>query len=292
VWVDQTGAEAPVTATRYPYSTPRLSLGDQKIAYVTAGREYQVWIYDLSKATYTRVTSEGKARHPIWAPDGKRLLFAWHRSLAENLFMQVCDSSLPMERLTTSQYRQLPASWSSDGKTVAFVELHPDSRWDIAALDMGLLRVAPLLNSRFDEVFPEFSPDGRWMAYTSDESNRFEVYVSPLRGLGMKHQVSSEGGTEPLWERNGKQLFYRRGDQIWVADVQTDDGFSTSKPRMLFERTGMRIGFPLRSWDVSPNGKRFLMVKLEERQPTPVTELIFVQNWFEELKRLCPTTGD
>ena len=104
----------------------------------------------------------------------------------------------------------------------------------------------------------------------------------------MKHPVSSEGGSEPLWARNGKQLFYRRRDQVWVVDVRTDGGFSTSKPRLLFEQPGYSAGIPIRSYDLSLDGQRFLMVKLEQRKPTPVTEMILVQNWFEELKHLVP----
>jgi hypothetical protein len=107
----------------------------------------------------------------------------------------------------------------------------------------------------------------------------------------MKLQVSSEGGAEPLWSRNGKQLFYRRWDQnqVWVVDVRTNGGFATSKPRLLFEKPGYEAGYPIRSWELSLDSQRFLMVKLEQRKPTPVTEMILVQNWFEELKQKVPT---
>jgi len=196
-----------------------------------------------------------------------------------------------MERLTTSEYYQRPGSWSSDGKTVAFVEGHPgDTGNDIAVLDTHSGRVKPFLNSQFNEVYPDFSPDGRWLAFTSDESKRDEVYVQPFPGPGMKYQVSSEGGVQPLWARNGKELFYRWQDQVWVVDVQTDGGFRASKPRLLFEKAGYSgVVIPVRGYDLSLDGRRFLMVKDEQRKPTPVTEMILVQNWFEELKRLLPT---
>jgi arylamine N-acetyltransferase len=106
----------------------------------------------------------------------------------------------------------------------------------------------------------------------------------------MKHQVSNEEGTAPLWSRNGKQLFYRRQDQVWVVDVRTDGGFATSKPRLLFERPGYYSTSPIRSYDLSLDSQRFLMMKLDQRKPTPVTEMILVQNWFEELKRLVPAS--
>jgi serine/threonine protein kinase/Tol biopolymer transport system component len=288
VWVDQKGAEQLVTVLKFPFFAPRLSPDGQKIAYATAGREWQIWVYDLSRGTNSRLTDEGMADYPVWTPDGKRLLFNWQRSLVQNLFWRPYDGSSPIERLTTSEYDQFAGSWSSDGKTVALADSHPGTSYDIALLDVPSGRVTPFLNSRFNEAYPEFSPDGRWIAYKSDESGRDEVYVRPFPSPGMKYPVSSEGGTQPLWARNGKQLFYRRGDQVWVVDVRAEGGFTTSKPRLLFEKSGYIMGAPIRSYDLSLDGQRFLMVKLDQRKPTPVTEMILVQNWFEELKRLMP----
>jgi len=288
VWVDQRGTEQPVTALQFTFWTPRLSPDGQRIAYVTVGRESQVRVYDLVRGTNSQLTGEGMTIRPIWAPDGKRLLFGWKRSLAFSLFWQPYDGSSPMERLTTSEYEQWPGSWSSDGKTVALVEVHPDTGSDIAVLDVPSGHVTPFLNSQFDERFPDFSPDGRWIAYSSDESKRDEVYVRAFPGPGMIQQVSSEGGKEPLWARNGKQLFYRRQDQVWVVDVRTDGGFAMSKPRLLFEKPGYVTGSPIRAYDLSLDSQRFLMVKQEQMKPAPVTEMILVQNWFEELKHLVP----
>jgi dipeptidyl aminopeptidase/acylaminoacyl peptidase len=194
-----------------------------------------------------------------------------------------------MQRLTTSEHSQWPGSLTPNGSTLAFVEVHPDNAHDILLLDLQSHRVTPFLNSRSDEAYPTFSPNGRWLAYSSDESARQEVYVRPFPNPGGKWKLSLEGGTEPLWARNGKQLFYRWQDQVWAVDVRTDTEFNPGKPHLLFEKAGYRIAVPVRSWDISPDGQRFLMVKLEERKPQPVTDMILVQNWFEELKRLCPT---
>jgi serine/threonine protein kinase/Tol biopolymer transport system component len=288
VWVDQRGKERSITDLQFPFFAPRLSPDGQKIAYGTAAREWQVWVYDLSRGTNSRLTAEGRAVYPIWFPDGKRLLFAWQKAQAMNLFWQPYDGSSSMERHTTSEYDQNPGSWSPDGKLVALVEWHPDVRTDIVILDIGSGSVTPFLNSQFNESYPEFSPDGRWMAYTSDESTRAEVYVREFPGPGMKYQISNEGGNQPLWARNGKKLFYRWQDQVWVVDYQTDGGFSTSKPRLLFEKSGYGGGSPIRSWDLSLDGQEFLMIKPEQREPAPVTEMILVQNWFEELKERVP----
>jgi serine/threonine-protein kinase len=287
VWVDQKGVEQPVTPLQFSFNIPRLSPDGRRIAY--GALESQVWVYDLDRSINSLLISEGMALGVIWTPDGKRILFAWQKSLALNLFWQPYDGSSPMERLTTSEFEQRPSSWSSDGKTVALVETHPDTKFDIAVLDVLSRHVTPFLNSPSNETFPEFSPDGRWIAYASDESKRIEVYVRPYPGTGMKYQVSIEGGVQPLWARNGKQLFYRWGDQVWGVDVQTNGGLAINKPRLLFKKSGYHLGGPIRSYDLSLDGQRFLMIRLEDRKPSPLTEMTLVQNWFEELKRLVPT---
>jgi len=207
-----------------------------------------------------------------------------------NLYLQTADGSYPMKRLTTSECSQTPGSLTPDGATLAFVEEHPGSTGnDILLLDLKSRQVTPFLTSRSYEEHPEFSPDGRCLTYSSDESGRPEVYVRPYPNPGGKWKLSLEGGTEPLWARNGKQLFYRWEDQVWAVDVRTDQGFTPGKPRLLFEKPSYRMSRPVRCWDFSPDSQKFLMVKLDDRKPQPVTEMILVQNWFEELKRLCPT---
>ena len=195
-----------------------------------------------------------------------------------------------MERLTRSESHQRPSSCSPNGDMLVFHEYSANSGSDVMLLNMSDRRVTPLLDSRFDEMYPEFSPDGRWLAFTSNElAERSEVYVQPFPGPGAKYQISNEGGTEPLWAKNGKQLFYRRSGQVWAVDVQSGSGFEAGKPRLLFEKPLYLTGSPVRGWDISPDGQRFLMVKVEERNPQPITEMIFVENWAEEIKQKAPT---
>ena len=288
VWVDRKGTMKPITPFKAPFWAPRLSPDGQHIAYVTMGEDWRAWIYDLHRGIATQLANEGKTDFPVWTPDGKRVAFKWWTSGEPNIYWQPTDGSTARERLTNSEFHQVPSSFSPDGSTLAFVEGRPDRGLKINLLDLKSRRVTPLLNSQADESFPEFSPDGHWLAYVSNESDRNEVYVRPYPGLGAKTQVSSAGGDAPAWSRDGNQLFFRSGCELWVTDVRTAATFSASKPRLLFKQDCMN-SLPTRDWDVSPDGQHFLMTKLSTRKPQPVTELILVQDWFEELKRLVPT---
>ena len=290
VWVDARGETEPITNFRAPFFAPRLSPDGDHIAYSTLGKERQVWIYDLPRGTATRLTSEGMASWVAWTPDDRRLAFGWSMNGLANIYWEFADGSAPMERVTENEYDQYPASWSPDGQTLAFVQNHPDNRNDILFLGIRDRKVTPGLNSRFQETYPEFSPDGRWIAYTSNESGRDEVYVQAFPGPGGRVQISSEGGTEPVWSRSGRQIFYRQRDQVWATDIRIGSRLTVGKSRLLFEQAGFGWGFPVRSWDVSRDGRRFLMVKLDERRPQPLNEMILVQNWFEELVGLRPKT--
>jgi hypothetical protein len=289
--VDQKGDSYLDINLKVPGALPRFSPDGGRIAYTTMGVESKLWIYDLNRATSSPLTDEGIVYSSVWMPpDGKRLIFAWHKTGSSNLYWQPADGSLPKERLTTSVNNQLPGSFTPDGKTLAFVEDNPETRCDILLLDIDSRKITPLLNSKAFEGFPEISPDGNWLAYVSDESGQAEVWVRPFPGSGAKYKISNEGGISPIWSKNGSQLFYRNGtgNQVWVVDIRLDGGFSPSKPRLLFKKQ-IEIGWPTRNWDLWPEGKGFLILKPEDLEPQPVTEIFLVENWFEELKRLVPT---
>ena len=288
VWVDRLGVEEAVPSPPLPYVGPRLSPDGRKIAYLVWGRKAWIGTNSLESGTNGPLPGEGLPSFPIWTPDGRSLLFGWIKAGVQSVYRQLSDGSSLMERLTTSGNQQDVSSCLPDGKSVAIVEVTKDTGADVRILDIPSGSVTPFLDSKFNERYPEFSPDGRWLAYASDESGRNEIYVRPFPGPGMKYAISTEGGREPLWSRDSR-LFYRWQGQIWEVDVRTDGAFSASRPRLLFDKPGyMATGEPIRSYDLSFDGKKFLMVKLEQRKPSPVTELVLVQNWFEELKRLVP----
>jgi Tol biopolymer transport system component len=171
---------------------------------------------------------------------------------------------------------------------VAFFEITPTTGYDIWVLRMGDRKAQPFLRTPFNESVPRFSPDGHWLAYVSDESGRWEIYVQPYPGPGGKWQISTEGGTEPAWNPNGRELFYRSGDKMMAVEIATQPSFAVGKPRMLFEGPYQASPATGPNYDVSPDGQRFLMLKPSEAREAAPTQINVVLNWFEELKRRVP----
>jgi len=290
VWVTRNGVEQPLAAPVHDQRNPRLSPDGRRLAMTIDEPETQVWLYDLSREMLTRLTFEGNDNiFKVWTPDGKRIAFNSNKEGPGNIFWLLADGSGGLERLTTSKYNQAPSSWSPDGQLLAFTENNPTTGWDIWVLRMGDRKTQPFLQTRFNEGMPQFSPDGRWLAYVSDESGRYEVYVQPYPGPGGKSQISTDGGTEPMWNRNGRELFYRNGNKMMAVDAATQPSFSVGKPRMLFERAYEPGPLPVANYDVSSDGQRFLMLKLVEQEQAAPTQINVVLNWFEELKRKVPT---
>jgi len=177
---------------------------------------------------------------------------------------------------------QSPLSWSPDGSVLAFA-----NGGDIWLFPLsGERKARPFIQSRFSETMPAFSPDGRWLAYVSDDSGRPEIYVQPFPGPGAKYSISTDGGSEPVWARNGRELFFRDGNRMMVVQVNTQPGFSAARPRLLFVESF--AGNPSRvNYDVSPDGQHFVMLKPGEQEQA-VSQIMVIQNWFEELKRRVP----
>ena len=222
----------------------------------------------------------------VWTPDGKRITFRSDQGGSQlNLFWMPADGSGPAERLAASEYTQTPWAFSPDGKSLVFSTINITNGDDFWVLPLdGERKPYPLLQTQFNDFVATFSPDGHWIAYMSDESGQFEIYVRPFPGAVGVWQISTGGGSDPVWARSG-ELFYRNGDKMMAVDVRTTPIFKAGVPRLLFEER-FAPGVFL-AYDVTPDGKRFLIVKSAEQEQTSI-QINLVLNWFEELKRRVP----
>ena len=294
VWVDRTGRDQPMTQTRRWFAGVQLSPDGRKLA-TWLNDDRQVWVLDIERNLLSRVTTEDSSYWNVWSADGRRIAFNTVRadSPGTSIFWQVADGSKPAERLTKTELLQQPRGFTPDGTLLIYQEQDPMTAYDIGVLPMekgGQPR--KLLNTRFNEFQPRLSPDGRWLAYVSDESGQDEVYVRPFPAMDVKWQVSNGGGLEPAWTRDGRELFYRTtrspslGTTLMAVAISTTKGFQAEAPKRLFEGPYDMVPVYGQEYDVSPDGKRFAMIKFEP--PQSPSHLEVVLNWFEELKRRVP----
>ncbi len=306
VWVSRDGREEPLAAPPRYYNQPRLSPDGRRIAVdVVAGEQMQVWLYDISGDSLSPFTFTGVNRHPVWTPDGTRIAFQSDREGPQQVFWKRADGSGVEERLTRNSATQagnvydIPYSFTPDGQVLTTSKVGPTTGADVWAVPVrraSSAAVGPpeprlVLHSTAADGSPQLSPDGRWLAYASDESGRREIYVQAFPDPGGKWQVSTDGGNEPLWNANSRELFYRSGDRMMSVEINTAQGFVPGKPRGLFTGRYRKSSnwWARPNYDVSADGQRFLMLQNEGEDSTPPTEIAVVLNWAAELRRLVAT---
>ena len=310
VWVDRQGRETPIPVPPRALMYPRIHPDGRRVALSAVDQESDLWLWDVERTTLTRMTFDpGIDTYPVWTPDGRRLTFSSERGGDRNLFWQAADGTGTVERLSESVNQQDSSAVSPDGTRLIFHESTATTSVDLMQLELGdarasggsaggqpvgARRVTPLVQTRFNERNGMVSPDGRWLAYEADDSGQFEIYVRPYpeatRGLW---QVSTGGGTRPLWARTGQELFYvSPTSALMRVGVERGPTWAAGTPTKLlnegyFTVPGANAG---RTYDISPDGQRFLMIKVgggSDQAAAP--QIVVVQNWFEELKRLVPT---
>jgi eukaryotic-like serine/threonine-protein kinase len=311
VWVDRKGQETPIAAPPRQYTAPRLSPDGTRVALTIRDQEQDIWIWDLARGTpLTRLTFDpGIDQDPVWTPDGRRIVFASQRGGASNLSMQAADGTGGVERLTTGPDNQTPTWVAPDGTGVLGWTVSPKTKGDIVwfpiessagrsrsgpVSGVSLARAEPLVSTPAMEFHPEISPNGRYMAYQSNESGRLEIYVRPFpRVNDGRWQLSTGGGTRPVWARNGRELFFvDPANTLMAVPVQASGAtFAMGNPVKLFETAYAPTLNSPRDYDVTPDGQRFLMIRenvARDGNAMPAG-MVVVQNWFEELRAKVAT---
>jgi serine/threonine-protein kinase len=297
VRVDRSGAVSALLDQPGAYASPRFSPDGRRLALtVLKEGNFDVWVYDLERHVLTRLTfSEDTDTEQIWSPDGSELAFGSNRGhKATTLFRKPSDGSGEEQVIAPTDVDVWPTSWSPDGKHIAFSASRKTFDVGVVALGAKPEYQWPVATG-FVEIDPAFSPDGRWIAYTSNESGQSQIYVRPFPSGTGRWQISDSPGGYPRWSRDGRELFYRSDGGIMVAAIEpTGAGLRTGKPQLLFKGNfrGGAAGLSLASnvfadYDVAPDGRSFVMFPSGAGDHGDRAGLVtLVTNWFDELKRV------
>jgi serine/threonine-protein kinase len=307
-WLDGAGQTMPLGMAPGIYENPRFSPDGKRLAFelATGMERADIWVKDLERDITTRVTHlPGRNNWPVWTPDGKNIVFASFLQPASGMYWVRADGAGEAQRLTDTSLFQAPCSFSPDGKRLSYFQRSVDFRGsEIYTVPVEgdhdhprLGKAEAFLRSSSNDTLPAFSPDGRWLAYASNESGSRELYVRPFPGPGGKSQISTGGGSHPIWSRDGRKLFFLAPDwRIMVVEYTAgSDAFSPGKPRMWSQTSLPSLGgnYP---YDLAPDGKRFAVVMSsgtgEEQVQGHIDSVTVLLNFFDELRRKVPAGGD
>ena len=292
VWVDRGGHEEAIDAPPRNYIAPRISPDGTRVALEVVDLDQAIWIYDLVHRSLTRLTfSPSVNANPVWTPDGRRIMFNSSRAGGSEVFLQPADGTGRVEQLTSIQSSLFSYSISPDGTRLVVGEISRETGQDLAVLHLTAdRRIEHLIQAPLAQLNAEISPDGRWLAYQSNESGQFQIYVRPFPNVETgRWQISTGVGTRPAWARSGHELFYLDGNGLLTSvPVRTTPTFSAGQASRVFE-TRYYTGPPVRPYDVSPDGHKFLMIKTAATESSGSARIVVVLNWSEELKQRVPT---
>jgi Tol biopolymer transport system component len=293
VSVDRNGAAKPLSIPPRSYLHPRLSPGDDRLALEVEGPHHDIFSYDFPRGVLSQVSFDGNSHAPVWTPDGSRVTFRSQHAGPMTLWWMPFDRGGPEERLTSEGKGPSPESWSPDGHALVFSDLNPETGSDIFVIDIKAdNKPRPFVQTRFAEGSPKFSPDGKWVAYCSNESGRPEVYVTAYPGSAGRIQVSTDGGTDPVWRRAGGEMYYRNGDNMMVVVVATQPKLTLSKPRPLWQGHFLHgvnsscgpAGVTSANYDVTSDGQHFVMID-DKTQDRVARKINVVLGWSKDLKK-------
>jgi eukaryotic-like serine/threonine-protein kinase len=285
-WFDRAGKATGTLGAAANFWGPRLSHDGKRVAVSVADLRGagDIWIYDAGRPLQTRFTFDpADDIAPAWSHDDAQVFFTSYRG-AGNIFRKVSAGSGSDEKVVSSQLRKIVADCSPDGDTILYAQATPRTRWDLIAYSLAQKRAMPFAATEFNEFGGQFSPDGHWVAYVSDESGRNEVYVTRFPASSGKWQVSNAGGIMPRWAHSGNEIFYFTplGGTLMAARIHAGDSVEVELPRQLFVvRLRYFPGIVRTEYDVAPDDQRFLInVTSEEQVQTPIT---LYQNWLAKI---------
>jgi eukaryotic-like serine/threonine-protein kinase len=288
LWFDRGGKQIGSLGAAGFYVTLSLSPDERRVVEArldTQTGTTDIWLFDLSRGIPSRFTTHpAPDLNPLWSPDGSRIVFSSLREGVSNLYQKVAGGVGNEEVLLKSSEAKVPDDWSSDGQFIVYETLNPKTKWDLWVLPMsGDRQPFPFLQTEFNELQAQFSPDGKWIAYTSDESGAREVYAQTFPASGGKWRVSTDGGSQPRWRHDGKELFYIAFDRkLMAVDVKLGATFEAGVPKTLFGTRVLTLTSE-RTYAVTADGQRFLINStLEETSATPISVVV---NWTADLKR-------
>ena len=294
-WVDRSGHAEKLPLPARSYLHPRISPDARKLAIEIEGSNHDCYIYDFTSGVLSNITTDGLSHWPLWSPDGKTIGYRSGPMGHMRLWQVPADRSHAPTQLQADGFTQNAESYSPDGRALAYTAADPGSPSKIVVVPLqGENKPRSLDDNKYAEGSPKFSPDGHWLAYCSNESSKPQVYVQAFPGPGPKAQVSNDGGTDPVWRRDGRELFYRNGDSMMAVPVSTTSGFSTGRPQQLWKGRyshGMSSscgppGLSSSNYDVTVDGKQFLMIKDDDQDSATSRQIIVVLDWTDELNRL------
>lgn len=301
VFVDKTGNTKPLTATKRPYEDFTVSPDGKYLAITIEGAITNTWIHDIARDTETRFNFGIENRDPSWTPDGKRIAYSGHKDGKYAIFWKPLDGSAPEEPLLQKDFPVFAWFFSPDGNTLLYADTLFGGANNVGAL--------PLQDRQHDRtIFPPnynvewavLSPDGKWIAYDSDESGRPEVYLAPYPALAPRERISTDGGLHPLWAPDERELYYRMGttaeemeqrflgqkSRVMAVSIETKPTLKVGQPRMLFEGPYFESGHDIA---ITPDGKGFILIR--ENDATGPREIEVVVNWLSELKQRAPASN-
>jgi serine/threonine-protein kinase len=289
-WADRSGSFQPVDLPPAQYDDIRISPDGSKVALLTGSSgSGDVWVYDLARATSTRLTFNVANASPVWSPDGRNIFYSQLDASNNNrttLMRKPVDGSREAEALVSIANSAYIKALSLDGDSAIVDYKIQTDRADIGRVKLTQgSPVTDIVNTAFNDYAAALSPDNRWLAYQSTETGRPEIYVRDMSGTGGHWQVTTEGGEEPRWSHDNSELYYRNNGSFMSVAVETQPTFHSDKPRELFKGIYDLRSNSGMSYDVDPKGGRFLMIRMAE-ESNPLTQVRVVLNWFDELRRI------